>query len=129
MSDKSEEACVCDQLWSVFPLKLDSEDTGYPLRDVRILGVDLTDSRYGDVKLCECKHCGTYWIRYHIEYESYTQSGRWFLGLISKEKAESLKPEEAVPYLESLDWYYQGGSYFFGEVRKVSGKVPWELFP
>ena len=98
-----------------------------PCSFAREIGVDMTNFRYGDVSLMRCDRCGRYWLLYEVEYASYTQSGRWFLGLIDEERAETLQPEDAAPYLASLDWYFRGGAYYFGEITKVSGPPHVEL--
>lgn len=98
-----------------------------PLPEVRWIGKDETEARCGQVSLRRCDACGRYWLLYQVEYPSYTQSGRWFVGLIDAERAETLAPEEAVPHLASLDWYFRGGAYFFGEITKVSGPVSVDL--
>ena len=122
MADLHTDGCICiDNLESLYPLR---DADAHPCCHVRHIGCDLTDSRYGDVDLYECGHCGRHWLNYSVEYEGYTQSGRWFSGLISREKAATMQPEEAVGYLESIEWYYRGGSYFSGKVTRVSGKVP-----
>ena len=99
------------------PLSFDDYD------EVRRLGVDSTNGRYGEVNLWRCKRCGRYWLRYQVEYEAFTGSGRYFMGLITPEKAEILAPDEVVPYLNQLEWHLYGGSYFFGKKGRTTGKV------
>lgn len=83
--------------------------------EIRRLGVDPTNGRYGEVDLLRCKSCGRCWLRYQVEYEAFTGSGRYFMGLITPEKAESLTPDEAIHYLNQLEWHLYGGSYFLGK--------------
>ncbi|MBZ0282684.1 MAG: hypothetical protein K8L97_18225 [Anaerolineae bacterium] len=85
---------------------------------IRSLGVDETNGRFGDVELWQCKSCGRYWLRYLVEYEHLTASGRYFMGLITLEGVDNLPPEKTIPYLESLDWHFYGGSYFDGKKGK-----------
>ncbi|TWD77222.1 hypothetical protein FB547_110184 [Variovorax beijingensis] len=87
------------------------------------VGVDETEGRYGDVSVETCVHCGQKWLRYHVEYEAFTASGRRFRGLISDEQLVALKPEDAVPFLEKLLWYFKGGSYFGTAGERSSGAV------
>lgn len=110
MSDKQ---CSC----------LDEPRSFDQYEEVRRLGVDPTSGRYGEVGLLRCKRCGRYWLRYQVEYEAFTGSGRYFMGLITLEKAESLAPDEAFDYLNQLDWHLYGGSYFFGKKGRSTGKV------
>ena len=70
---------------------------------VRIIGVDETKGRFGDVKLRRCRDCGRHWLHYFVEYEAFTGSGRWYMGLITPEAASDLRPEDAVEYLNSLE--------------------------
>jgi hypothetical protein len=87
------------------------------------LGVDETKGRYGEVTVETCKACGSVWLRYFIEWEWYSESGRWYRGWVTPEMIESLKPEQAPALLESLPWYFYGGSYFRTPGRKGSGRI------
>src|SRR5579872_34455 len=71
----------------------------------RELGVDDTEGRFAEVTLERCKTCRRLWLRYFVEYEAFSRSGRWARGLISEEDAASMTPEAAEPYLRSLDSY------------------------
>jgi hypothetical protein len=79
--------------------------------------------RSGDVMIVRCDVCGTLWLWYHVEYEGFTGSGRWFRGLIDEERAGAIQPEEAITYLCSLDWYLRGGSIYDGEISRDHGPV------
>jgi hypothetical protein len=87
------------------------------------LGVDETNGRYGEVTVETCKACGSMWLRYFVEYEFFSESGRWYRGPVTAEIVESLKPEQAPALLSSLPWYFYGGSYFRTLGRKGSGPV------
>ena len=91
---------------------------------VAFLGVDPTAGRYGEVALVRCARCGQHWLRYALADEGFAESGRFFLGPIAPEVARTLTPEGAVGYLESLDWYLYGGSYFRGQGRAPGGRLP-----
>lgn len=84
----------------------------YTTYNSKPLGVDDTKGRYADVTLNTCVHCGTVWVKYHAEFESYGRSGRWYLGVVTEEALKTLTPENTVAYLESLPGYFYGGSYF-----------------
>ena len=87
------------------------------------LGVDMTKGRHGEVTVETCRACGSLWLRYFIEWEWLSESGRWFRGLVTPEMIESLKPEDAPELLASLPWYFYGGSYFRTLGRKGSGLI------
>ncbi|MDR2452600.1 MAG: hypothetical protein LBE85_12760 [Candidatus Accumulibacter sp.] len=95
--------------------------------DTSPVGTDMTNGRYGEVTLKTCKHCGTIWLNYHVEYESYTASGRWFRGPISRADATKMAPESAIAYLERLPWYFAGGSYFRSCGERWSGPIHADL--
>lgn len=76
------------------------------------LGIDNTKGRYGEVSIQQCKLCQRIWIQYFVEYEHYSKSGRWYKGVVSKKDRPHITPENAVEYLESLEWYVFGGSFF-----------------
>jgi hypothetical protein len=88
---------------------LDSGPAHYETTD---LGVDKTDNCYGEVELHVCRNCGTRWLRYFVEYEAFTASGRWFYGLLPDVLPMPLTAENAIPILNSLPWHIYGGSYF-----------------
>lgn len=91
--------------------------------DSRLLGVDETNGRFGEVWLDVCRLCGTTWLRYLVEYEGFSESGRWYRAPISPETIRSLTPQAAVAVLEAMPWYFYGGSYFRSTGRKGSGLV------
>ncbi len=80
-----------------------------------------TDDRYGDVSIQTCKTCGSTWLHYYQVHDSFTESGRWYHGLITKDMTRMLKLETAVPILENLEWHFIGGSYFRSTGKKVTG--------
>lgn len=117
LSESSEipvtgSACLCTQL----PQPYDH------YQDIRFIGSDETEGRFGEVRLKQCKRCGRYWLHYFVEYEPLSESGRYFMGEIPVETAETMTPETAIPYLESLDWHLYGGSYFLKSDHRGKGK-------
>ncbi|MBD2701367.1 hypothetical protein IC229_12010 [Spirosoma sp. BT702] len=86
------------------------------------VGVDETNERFADVAIETCRHCGTAWITYQVESEAFERSGRWFRGILTAAKQE-IRPEDVVTYLEQLDWYIYGGSYFGSSGTYDHGKV------
>jgi hypothetical protein len=80
--------------------------------DYKIIGTDMTLGRFGYVNIIKCNKCSNLWLHYMVEYESYSNSGRWFRGFIKEEEMADITPENAVDFLNKLDWYFYGGSYF-----------------
>lgn len=80
-----------------------------------------TDQRYGEVELWTCKLCTTTWLHYHLEYEAFTGSGRWYRGIIPAET--NVDAHHAVKQLEHLPWYFYGGSYFKTAGMRGAGLV------
>ena len=81
------------------------------------------DAHYAEVSLLVCPICTRRWLRYFYEIEAFTGSGRWYLGEITAGQARRLKAENARETLEELSWYFSGGSYFDGKIRKSSGRI------
>lgn len=80
--------------------------------DIHMIGIDTTNGRFGEVKILMCKSCKTSWLLYQVEYEFISRSGRWYRGIMQPNDFKTLKPETAEAYLESLPWYFVGGSVF-----------------
>jgi hypothetical protein len=87
------------------------------------VGVDETKGRHGEVSIETCRHCGAKWLHYLVEYEAFSESGRWYRGLATPEMLRSLRPDGAVALLEGLPWHFYGGSYFRTRGRRGSGPV------
>ena len=92
-----------------------------PQPHARELGMD---ARFAEVSVRICPTCGQPWLRYFQEVEAFTGSGRWFLGPITPTQAEEMTPAAAQAVLESLPWYFQGGTYFQGVEGRGSGPLP-----
>ena len=93
----------------------------------RDLDSDLSGGRYADVRVQECRLCGELWIRYFVEYESFTGSGRWARGRIDETTANAIQPQEAPSFLAQLPSYLYGGSWFDGEEGERSGPMQWGI--
>jgi len=91
--------------------------------DSEFVGVDKTNGRFGQVSIETCKTCGSKWLRYFVEYEAYTASGRWYRGLMSQKLIKSLTPATAVKTIADLPWHFYGGSYFETSGRKGVGSI------
>jgi hypothetical protein len=81
------------------------------------------DSQLAEVAVLICQDCGQHWLRYFYEVEAFTGSGRWYLGAIPPEQFATLTVEQAKATLESLSWYYYGGSYYHGRNGRTSGTI------
>jgi hypothetical protein len=84
-----------------------------------LVGVDTKNGRFGDVSIQTCRHCGSTWLHYRVEYEAFSRSGRWFRGPITPEL--SITAENAVDVLADMPWYFFGGSYFESTGRRGFG--------
>lgn len=91
--------------------------------DTSPLGVDTTKGRNAEVTVETCKACGSVWLRYFVEWEWHSESGRWYRGPVTWERVWQLKPEQAPELLAGLPWYFYGGSYFRTTGRKGSGPI------
>jgi hypothetical protein len=87
------------------------------LAPVRGLGMD---EQYGEVEILTCEACGQLWVKVLYELEAFTGSGRWYLGAITTEQAETLTAKEAAAILEGLDGYFYGGSYYGGRMGRIT---------
>jgi hypothetical protein len=87
------------------------------------VGIDETNGRFGDVTVETCRHCGTLWLNYLVEYEAFTKSGRWYRGVLTPEARRMVTAHTAVAWLAALPWYFYGGSYFDSTGRRGSGPL------
>ena len=86
------------------------------------LGQDKTKGRFADVTIEQCLTCKRNWLHYLVEFESFSSSGRWYRGILVDSDIK-ITPENAVSYLESLNWYIYGGSYFSSSGRIGDGDM------
>lgn len=112
MSDLNPQPVSCDCL--------DTPLSGDQYEVVREVGADPTNGRYGQVTILRCQGCARLWLRYQVEYEGFSRSGRFFMGLIFPDLAAEISAEAAIPWLGSLPWYLFGGSYFDGRQGHTS---------
>jgi hypothetical protein len=95
--------------------------------DSRYVGIDPTKGRYGDVTVETCRACRRPWLRYHVVYESFSKSGRWFRALVSDEVARHVTPESAVSAIEAAEVRFAGGSYFDSTGFRHKGSINVDL--
>ena len=87
------------------------------------IGIDETNGRFGEVAIQKCTHCNSFWLSYFMEYESFSNSGRWYRGMIQSKDVAHINPENSIAYLQSMEWYIFGGSYFSSTGKIGQGKV------
>ncbi len=81
------------------------------------------DSHYAEPSVWACRVCGRRWLRYFYENEAFSRSGRWYLGHVPVAIALGLTADGAKRALETLPWYFSGGSYYDGRISRSSGKI------
>lgn len=91
------------------------------------LGIDHTNGRDAEVTIQQCKFCQRIWIHYFVEFESFPNSGRWYKGIVSKKDRAQITPENAIEFLENLQWYVYGGPYFESSAKLGQGKINLDL--
>jgi hypothetical protein len=93
--------------------------------DERYIGSDETSGRFADVSLRRCSRCQRLWLRYAVEHEAFSRSGRWAEAPIDEKAAETTTPEAAAEFLNHADFYIFGGSYYEHAGRRGSGRLHW----
>ena len=91
--------------------------------DEAFVGIDRTNGRFGEVSIRTCRACGRRWLHFHVEYEGFSCSGRWYTGLLPEGFTADVRPEDAVALLERLPWHVYGGSYFGTAGRRGTGPL------
>jgi hypothetical protein len=91
------------------------------------VGCDETAGRFADVTLTRCGRCGRLWLRYQLEYEGFSGSGRWAETPIDENAAAEVKPETAAAILDGAPWYRFGGSYYEHAGKRGRGRLHWGL--
>ncbi len=78
------------------------------------------DKQHGHVEVSQCKHCGTRWLKYLIEEEWITKSGRWWKVKLDLPKIET---EDARQYIEQQTSGFFGGSFFDHAGKAIEGEI------
>ncbi|WP_415327546.1 hypothetical protein [Chryseobacterium sp. MMS23-Vi53] len=107
--------CACEKPTSTYTEYRTSE-----------IGIDHTNGRDAKVAIQQCKLCQRIWIYYFMKSEN-PQSDRWYKGIVTKKDRPNITPENAVEFLESLEWYVYGGSYFEDKIEFGEGKLNLDL--
>lgn len=98
-------------------------EASYETFEKKFLGMDPQYGRFADVSMLECKTCGGAWLHYYFIVEGFQNSGRWYRGKLSERQREILNADNAAKMLESLSWYFAGGSYYYGKTHKTKGRI------
>ncbi|NND82913.1 MAG: hypothetical protein HKN50_10840 [Gammaproteobacteria bacterium] len=85
------------------------------------IGVDPNDPKFGEVSMDLCRSCDKLWLKYHIEWDGYSRSGRWYRGEVTPEQAEGITPQKAAELLKMAEWHFKGGSYYKSGGIRVQG--------
>lgn len=117
MNDKCQTDCLCLTLGPRSPAAIDEQ----------FVGVDKTDGRFADVTLRRCPRCGRLWLRYQVEYEAFTSSGRWAEAPIGDDTAATITPETAAAFLDRAPFHIFGGSFWGHDGRRGRGRLPWGI--
>ncbi len=84
------------------------------------------DSYDGKVDLLTCKLCDRHWLHIFYEPKVHDDAAQWYAGLIALDDIPSISSgdvlKNALAYLEALDWYYTGGTYW----SDIGLKVPFK---
>jgi len=83
---------------------------------------DNSNDNGAEVSVLQCRLCQRIWILY-VTNSQLSQSERWYKGIVAKKDLSSITPENAIEYLEKLDWYIYGGSYFKSEGTFGQGNI------
>jgi hypothetical protein len=65
----------------------------------RHVGRDETDGRFTDVDVIRYARCRRLWLKYLVEYEAFSRSGRWAEALIDEGAAATMTPEAAPEFI------------------------------
>jgi len=116
MKKLAKLGCVCE--------KHDLNESEYR---TSIVGTDSTNDVNAQVSIIQCKLCQRIWLNYAIEFPNFPDYGRWCKGIIAKKEVVGMKPENAIEYLENLQWYICGGSYFGNKEVFGEGKLNFQI--
>lgn len=93
--------------------------------EARSVGRDETSGLFAEVEIWRCRTCGRPWLRYSMEQEAFSRSGRWTRGLVTDAEADAVTADTASDVLGRLASRLEGGSYHSGQVLRLSGRLNW----
>jgi hypothetical protein len=97
------------------------------ITDEHYLGCDKTSGRFADVTLRRCSRCKRLWLRYSVEYEAFTASGRWAEAPIDDDDAAAMTPETAAAFLDRAEFAVFGGCYYGHAGHRGRGPFRWGI--
>jgi hypothetical protein len=80
------------------------------------------DKKHGHISVSECKKCKTRWLKYLIEEEWQTSSGRWWRVKLDTSSI-SIEIEDARQFIEQQTEGFFGGSFFGHAGKALKGKI------
>lgn len=110
-----------------FLCECENPKANYLTFDSDFIGIDEKNGRYGEVSIKTCKKCGSKWLHYFVEYESFSRSGRWFRCAIDEKTVVKIEVANAENYLKNADLCFAGGSYFESNGFKNMGEIRLDL--
>ena len=97
---------AANALWlSLQPAECACEELARGLAQEREVGRDETEGRFADVTLWRCPTCRRAWVRYQVEYEVFTASGRWAMCLLDPQAEGNVTPETAPEFIDRAPWH------------------------
>ena len=78
----NERESMADQSQSIQCLCYDAK-ARYTVFCEQPIGTE--QAHYADISLLTCNYCRSIWLRFLLEYEAFSGSGRYYRGLISPE--------------------------------------------
>ncbi len=111
---EQNDGCACTQ-------------DGAGVRPHRSVGVDETQGRFADVDLARCAVCGAVYLRYAVEYEGFSESGRWAMCMVKPGLEGVITPKVAAAVLDAAPWHIYGGSYWGHSGRRGTGALRWGI--
>ena len=111
---ENKENCICDSP---------------PFNYKNYLNIVEFNKGDAEIEIKKCKYCHQNWLRYYVDYNlPYIKTGRWYLGKIQEIEISKITFENAIYYLEKLEWYYYGGTYFNSLGKKGNGKLNLSIY-
>lgn len=95
-----------------------------PFRADRFEATELgMDDRYAEIAIETCRTCGRPWLRYRIEDEFRSRSGRWWRVPVPPSERDGMTAANARAFLERQRWGFLGGSHFESSGREWTGEI------
>jgi hypothetical protein len=79
--------------------------------------------RGAEICVVTCKLCAARWLHCLFEQEAFAASGCWYRGTLDAPEQAPPSADAALAYLQSLPWYFAGGSYYGSTGFRRSGAI------